>query len=124
VSGIDLADECVRVPLPFPCHKYLLQHDFFFSAKKGEDPLPFQRKCANPPLPVPCSQPKMFQFQVDRILEKSWQRWKASSGRNSYPLLSVAMRAYAKQAGDSSEMQNMCAEIKLRAERRGGELLG
>ena len=34
-----------------------------------------------------------------------------------------AMRAYAKQAGDSSEMQNMCAEIKLRAERRGGELL-
>jgi hypothetical protein len=66
----------------------------------------------------------MFQFQVDRILEKSWQRWKASSGRNSYPLLSVAMRAYAKQAGDSSEMQNMCAEIKLRAERRGGELLG
>jgi hypothetical protein len=96
----------------------------FFSAKKGEDPLPFQRKCANPPLPVPGSQPKMFQFQVDRILEKSWQRWKASSGRNSYPLLSVAMRAYAKQAGDSSEMQNMCAEIKLRAERRGGELLG
>ena len=35
-----------------------------------------------------------------------------------------AMRAYVKQAGDSSEMQNMCAEIKLRAERRLGEMLG
>jgi len=33
------------------------------------------------------------------------------------------MRIYAKQAGDSLEMQNMCCEIKLRAERRGGELL-
>jgi phage N-6-adenine-methyltransferase len=33
------------------------------------------------------------------------------------------LRAYAKQAGESLEMQNMCAEIKLRAERRAGELL-
>ena len=34
-----------------------------------------------------------------------------------------ALRAYAKQAGMSLEMQNECAEIKLRAERRAGELL-
>lgn len=33
------------------------------------------------------------------------------------------LRAYAKQAGESLEMQNLCAEIKLRAERRAGELL-
>lgn len=35
-----------------------------------------------------------------------------------------ALRAYAKQAGMSLEMQNECAEIKLRAERRAGEMLG
>jgi N6-adenosine-specific RNA methylase IME4 len=34
-----------------------------------------------------------------------------------------ALRAYAKQAGESLEMQNMIAEIKIRAERRAGELL-
>ncbi len=34
-----------------------------------------------------------------------------------------ALRAYAKQAGESLEMQNNCAEIKIRAERRAGELL-
>ncbi len=34
-----------------------------------------------------------------------------------------ALRAYAKQAGESLEMQNTCAEIKLRAERKAGELL-
>lgn len=34
-----------------------------------------------------------------------------------------ALRLYAKQAGESLEMQNMCAEIKLRAERRAGALL-
>jgi len=34
-----------------------------------------------------------------------------------------ALRVYAKQAGESLEMQNLCAEIKLRAERRAGELL-
>ncbi|GAI89017.1 unnamed protein product, partial [marine sediment metagenome] len=34
-----------------------------------------------------------------------------------------ALRAYAKQAGMSLEMQNECAEIKLRAERRAGEML-
>ena len=34
-----------------------------------------------------------------------------------------ALRQYAKRAGKSLEMQNMCAEIKLRAERRAGELL-
>ena len=33
------------------------------------------------------------------------------------------MRIYARQVGDSLEMQNMCCEIKLRAERRGGEML-
>ncbi len=34
-----------------------------------------------------------------------------------------ALRAYAKQAGHGLEMQNECAEIKLRAERRAGEML-
>jgi len=34
-----------------------------------------------------------------------------------------ALRAYSKQAGESLEMQNNCAEIKIRAERRAGELL-
>ena len=35
-----------------------------------------------------------------------------------------AMRAYYRQASESLEMQNQCAEIKLRAERRLGEMLG
>lgn len=34
-----------------------------------------------------------------------------------------ALRQYAKQAGESLENQNMIAEIKLRAERRAGELI-
>ncbi len=34
-----------------------------------------------------------------------------------------ALRVYAKQAGESLQMQNNCAEIKIRAERRAGELL-
>lgn len=34
-----------------------------------------------------------------------------------------AMRAYARQAGESLEMQNQCAVIKLRSERRAGEML-
>ena len=34
-----------------------------------------------------------------------------------------ALRAYAKQAGEGLDMQNRCAEIKIRAERRAGELL-
>lgn len=34
-----------------------------------------------------------------------------------------ALRQYAKQAGDSLEAQNLAAEIKLRAERRAGELV-
>jgi len=33
------------------------------------------------------------------------------------------LRAYLKQSNESLEMQNQCAEIKIRAERRGGELL-
>jgi len=33
------------------------------------------------------------------------------------------MRAYAKQAHLSLGMQNKCAEIRIRCERRGGELL-
>lgn len=36
----------------------------------------------------------------------------------------AALQVYAKQAGLSLEMQNKAAEIKLRAERRCGELLG
>jgi N6-adenosine-specific RNA methylase IME4 len=34
-----------------------------------------------------------------------------------------ALRLYLKQAGESAEMQNHCAEIKLRAGRRAGEML-
>jgi phage N-6-adenine-methyltransferase len=34
-----------------------------------------------------------------------------------------ALRAYAKQAGEGLAIQNECAEIKIRAERRAGELL-
>jgi N6-adenosine-specific RNA methylase IME4 len=34
-----------------------------------------------------------------------------------------ALRMYCRQAGESLEMQNDCAEIKIRAERRAGELL-
>ena len=33
------------------------------------------------------------------------------------------MRVDRKQVGESLEMQNQCAEIKVRAERRGGEIL-
>jgi len=34
-----------------------------------------------------------------------------------------ALRVYRKQAGEGLEAQNECAEIKIRAERRAGELL-
>lgn len=34
-----------------------------------------------------------------------------------------ALRMYCRQAGESLEMQNECAEIKVRAERRAGQLL-
>lgn len=34
-----------------------------------------------------------------------------------------ALRQYIKQQGASLEMQNQCAEVKLRAERRAGEIL-
>lgn len=34
-----------------------------------------------------------------------------------------ALRLYLKQQGDSFEMQNACAEIKVRAERKAGEIL-
>lgn len=34
-----------------------------------------------------------------------------------------ALRLYMRQAGESLEMQNKCAEIKIRAERRAGEIL-
>src|SRR5438132_14074852 len=33
------------------------------------------------------------------------------------------LRVYLRQAGESLEMRNWCAEIKIRAERRAGELL-
>jgi hypothetical protein len=34
-----------------------------------------------------------------------------------------ALRVYAKQAGESLAIQNECAEVKLRAERKAGEIL-
>lgn len=36
---------------------------------------------------------------------------------------SEALRAYMKQSGESLVMQNQCAEIKLRADRRLGDML-
>ncbi len=33
-----------------------------------------------------------------------------------------ALRAYMRQSGESVEMQNHCAEIKIRAERRAGQI--
>jgi len=35
-----------------------------------------------------------------------------------------AMRVYARQAHFSLKMQNQCCELKIRAERKGGQLLG
>jgi hypothetical protein len=35
-----------------------------------------------------------------------------------------ALRLYTRQAGESLDMQNACAEIKLRAERKIGEMSG
>ncbi len=35
-----------------------------------------------------------------------------------------ALRQYIRQQGASLEMQNHCAEIKIRAERKAGEMLG
>ena len=35
-----------------------------------------------------------------------------------------ALRTYHRQSPDSLHMQNQCAEIKIRAERRGGEQRG
>lgn len=34
-----------------------------------------------------------------------------------------ALRVYVKQVGQSLEMQNQCAEIKIRAERKAGEMI-
>ena len=34
-----------------------------------------------------------------------------------------ALRTYAKQAGYSLEMQNQCAEIKIRAKRKAGKMI-
>jgi hypothetical protein len=34
-----------------------------------------------------------------------------------------ALRLYVKKAGEGLKQQNQCAEIKIRAERRSGELL-
>jgi len=34
-----------------------------------------------------------------------------------------ALRIYARQAGEAAEIERQCAEIRLRAERRIGELL-
>ena len=35
----------------------------------------------------------------------------------------AAIQAYLKQSGESLEIQNMAAEIKIRAEQRAGEIL-
>jgi len=47
---------------------------------------------------------------------------KSLSGRR-FRREKLEIRAYAKQAGEGLEAQNILAEIKIRAERRAGELI-
>ena len=62
---------------------------------------------------------KLIQFDAARIaIEKACS---VDEVKNIHDK-AEALRAYLKQSGQSLIMQNQCAEIKLRAEHRGGEL--
>lgn len=62
---------------------------------------------------------KLIKFDAARIaIEKACSVDEVKNIRDK----AEALRAYLKQTGESLVMQNQCAEIKLRAERRGGEL--
>ena len=58
--------------------------------------------------------------RAHRALEQASTIDEAKSIRDK----SEAARIYARQIGMSLEMQNLCCELKLRAERRMGEILG
>jgi N6-adenosine-specific RNA methylase IME4 len=75
---------------------------------------------AKSPSPVPVHQPPLVHFENARrelALASTIDEVKDIRDR------AEALRVYCKQAGESLEMQNLCAEIKIRAERRAGEIL-
>src|SRR5208283_1524847 len=70
--------------------------------------------------PAPVHQPPLVHFEnARRELEIARTLDEVKQVRDK----AEAMRLYCKQARHSLEMQNQCAEIKLRAERRAGEML-
>jgi len=70
--------------------------------------------------PAPANQPPLVHFEnARRELELARTVDEVKQIRDK----AEAMRLYCKQAKASLEMQNQCAEIKLRAERRAGEML-
>ena len=70
--------------------------------------------------PVPVHQPALVHFEnARRELELARTVDEVKAIRDK----AEAMRLYCRQARHSLEMQNQCAEIKLRAERRAGEML-
>ena len=70
--------------------------------------------------PCPCSPTPLIHFEnARRELELARTIDEVKEIRDR----AEAMRLYCKQAQHSLEMQNQCAEIKLRAERRAGEML-
>ena len=72
-----------------------------------------------PPVPVTQAGPMIHFENARRELELARTVDEVKSIRDR----AEAMRLYCKQARHSLEMQNQCAEIKLRAERRAGEML-
>jgi N6-adenosine-specific RNA methylase IME4 len=70
--------------------------------------------------PTPVNKPPLVHFEnARRELELARTVDEVKQIRDK----AAAMRLYCKQARHSLEMQNQCAEIKLRAERRAGEML-
>ena len=77
---------------------------------------------ANPVVRLPSSEPDSALSQFDRAklaLEKAASIEVVKEIRDQ----AEALRIYAKQAQQSFEMQNHCAEIKIRAERKAGQML-
>ena len=63
---------------------------------------------------------ELIQFDaIERAIQKAASVDLAKGIRDK----AEALRVYAKQSGQSLEVQNRCAEIKLRAERRAGAIL-
>ncbi len=90
-----------------------LTSDRHYRMRDENSPLKFR-----PPAPV--HQPPLVHFEnARRELELARTVDEVKSIRDR----AEAMRLYCKQAKYSLEMQNLCAEIKIRAERRAGEIL-